>query len=228
MAQDALTYGASSLKQRTLSSGFLASFLDQAQSWRGPQPGRTPVSPAFSRRVRFPCSAFREPYRAEKQSKVDQSRNEMRESVQSRGLSNRRSWLEYDLVVPIRYEIDRHRKLIRTACIGPVNPDEISEHFRDLAADPDRPERLNVLLDLTEMVSLPETYQVRAANSELSRHRHTLQFHACAIVAGDDTVFGMMRMFLTMAEDSFSVTQVFRTKAAAELWLASNEIPGAA
>lgn len=131
-------------------------------------------------------------------------------------------------VVPIRYEIDPHKKLIRTACVGSVNPDEIREHFRDLASNPDRPDRLNVLLDLTEMTSLPGTHQVRAANSELSWHRGSLQFNACAIVTGNDALFGMMRMFLTFAEDSFSVTQVFRNKAEAELWLASNEIPGAA
>jgi hypothetical protein len=105
-----------------------------------------------------------------------------------------------------------------------VNPKEISEHFRDLARDSNRPARLNVVLDLTEMTCVPETDQVRVANFELNRHRPTLQFNACAIVAGSDAVFGMMRMFEVFAEDAFASTRVFRSMANAELWLAANEI----
>ena len=103
-------------------------------------------------------------------------------------------------------------------------PKEVSDHFRDLAQDPKRPDRLNVLLDLTEVTSVPETEQVRAVSHDLKRHRSNLQFNACAIVAKRDVLFGMMRMFAVFATDSFVITQVFHTTAEAETWLAAQEM----
>ena len=128
------------------------------------------------------------------------------------------------LSVPVNYKIDPRRNLIRTVCTGDVNPKEVNDHFRDLASDPNRPDRLNVLLDLTQMTSVPETDQVRSASYELTS-RPELRFNAVAIVAGGDHLFGMMRMFQVFAEDSFEITQVFRTVAEAEAWLAGRE-PG--
>src|SRR5215467_1291804 len=110
------------------------------------------------------------------------------------------------LAVPVNYKIDLHRNLIRTVCSGDVNPKEVNDHFRDLASNPNRPDRLSVLLDLTQMTSVPETDQVRGASYELRRHPE-LRFNACAIVAGGDHLFGMMRMFQVFAEDSFEITQ---------------------
>ena len=126
------------------------------------------------------------------------------------------------LAVPVNYKIDLHRNLIRTVCSGDVNPKEVNDHFRDLASNPNRPDRLNVLLDLTQMTSIPETDQVRDASYELRSHPE-LRFNACAIVAGRDHLFGMMRMFQVFAEDSFKITQAFRTVAEAETWLAERE-----
>lgn len=125
--------------------------------------------------------------------------------------------------VAIHYRIDPNRKRIWTACIGNVNPKEIRKHFQDLARDPIRPDRLNVLLDLTEMTSLPETDQLRAVSKDLKKHQAQLRFNACAIVASRNVLFGMMRMFQALARNSFRTTQVFRTAAEAEAWLASQE-----
>ena len=127
------------------------------------------------------------------------------------------------LSVPVNYKIDPHRNLIRTVCSGDVNPKEVNDHFRDLASNPNRPDRLNVLLDLTQMTSIPDTDQVREASSELTRDHPELRFNACAIVAGGDVLFGMMRMFQVFAEDSFEITQAFHTVAEAEAWLSLKE-----
>ena len=129
------------------------------------------------------------------------------------------------LSVPVNYKIDPHRNLVRTACSGDVNPKEVNDHFRDLASNPNRPDRLNVLLDLTQMTSIPDTEQVRGASYELRMHPE-LRLNACAIVAGGDHLFGMMRMFQAFAEDSFEITQAFRTVAEAEAWLAEREAGG--
>lgn len=125
--------------------------------------------------------------------------------------------------MPIHYRIDPERRRIWTTCIGDVNPKEISQHFRDLARDPNRPDRLNVLLDLTEMTSLPETPQLRAVTNDLKRYQPDMQFDACAIVASRNVLFGMMRMFQALARNSFTTTQVFRTAGEAEAWLAALE-----
>ena len=127
------------------------------------------------------------------------------------------------LSVPVNYKIDPRRNLIRTVCTGDVNPKEVYDHFRDLASDPNRPGRLNVLLDLTQMTSIPETDQVRGASYELTRHLPELRFNAVAIVAGGDVLFGMMRMFQVFAEDSFEITRAFHTVAEAEAWLSERE-----
>ena len=124
-------------------------------------------------------------------------------------------------VMPVTYQIDSSRKLIHTRCIGDVTPEEIAKHFRELEQDPGRPERLNVLLDLTEETSLPETQDLREVKYQLNKLLRSVQFGACAIVAYDEALFGMMRMFGVITAEYFDVTQVFKAIADAEAWLAT-------
>lgn len=126
--------------------------------------------------------------------------------------------------MPVTYKIYPAKKLIRTMCIGDVSPEEVRDHFRDLQRDPHRPDRLNVLLDLTEATSLPETQDLRDVSFQLKELRRSVQFDACAIVTADDALFGMMRMFEVFASDYFVVSQVFREIADAEAWLDSVEL----
>jgi hypothetical protein len=121
--------------------------------------------------------------------------------------------------MPVTYKIDHGKRLIHTRCIGDVNAKEVSEHFRKLGRDPYKPDRLNVLLDLTEMTSLPETQELRGVNSDLRQIRGTLQFGVCAIVTDNDALFGMMRMFQVLAEEYFVVTRVFEKIGEAQAWL---------
>jgi hypothetical protein len=123
--------------------------------------------------------------------------------------------------MPVTYQIDLSRRLIHTRCIGDVTPEEITEHFRELEQDPGRPERLNVLLDLTEETSLPETQDLREVKYQLNKLFRRVRFGACAIVACDEALFGMMRMFGVLTAEYFDVTEVFRGIADAEAWLAT-------
>ena len=61
--------------------------------------------------------------------------------------------------------------------------------------------------------------------NELKRIRGKIRFNACAILACRDALFGMMRMFEVLAEDSFRVTRTFRTATEAETWLVSQQSP---
>jgi len=123
--------------------------------------------------------------------------------------------------MPVAYQIDQGRKLIRTTCSGIVTIEEVIGHFRQLEHDPECPDRLDVLLDLSEQRTVPSAENLRAMIGEISRIRMKVQFQWCAIVACSDVLFGMLRMFEVFAEDYFQRTRVFRDKNEAEEWLSA-------
>lgn len=125
--------------------------------------------------------------------------------------------------MPVIYKIDVAKRLIRTRCIGDVTPEEIRDHFQALEKDPERPNFLNVLLDVRESTSLPLTQDLRDVSYWISEVRRSLRFGACAVVASNDAMFGMMRMFEVLAGDYFDAVQVFKQIAAAEAWLSHFE-----
>ncbi len=127
--------------------------------------------------------------------------------------------------MPVIYQIDAARGLIRTKCVGNVTFPEVADHFRALEADPDCPGRLDVLLDLRETTSLPTDLQLKAVSEEIARIRRTVHFGACAIVASSDALFGTAKIFEVVAARVFRVTEVFRGPAAAEAWLAKQRAP---
>jgi hypothetical protein len=122
--------------------------------------------------------------------------------------------------MPVFYKIGGDG-IIRTRCVGDVTLDEVIDHFRVLERDPDCPDRLDVLLDLTEMGSVPRSDQLRAVSREIGRIQDRVRFGACAIVACTDVLFGMSRMFEVFAQERFRETCVFRAVDEAEAWLHS-------
>jgi len=123
--------------------------------------------------------------------------------------------------MPVTYAIDTQEHVIRTQCVGVVTLAEVVDHFRELEHDPHCVGRLDVLLDLSKTMNLPDTRDIRAVPYEIARIREKVQFQACAIVATSDPLFGMLRMFEVVAERFFRVIHVFRSKAEAEAWLAA-------
>ena len=123
--------------------------------------------------------------------------------------------------MPVSYEIDRAAGRIETRCTGDVTLDEVMRHFEELEADPSTPGRLDVLLDLDGMTSVPERTNLRQVTQAVDRLTARLRWGACAIVATSDVLFGMSRMFAVFAEGLFAQTQVFRERRAAEHWLAT-------
>jgi hypothetical protein len=124
--------------------------------------------------------------------------------------------------VPVTYQIDQELRLIRTRCTGDVTFAEVLSHFRELVRDAALPRRLDVLLDLTEMGSIPESDQLRSVASEVAHLQQRLEWGSCAIVAGRDVLFGMSRMFQVFVESNFANSNVFREIDQAEHWLASS------
>ena len=103
--------------------------------------------------------------------------------------------------------------------MGMLTLAEVVEHFRELDRDPECTDRLDVLLDVSEVKSLPNASQIRAASLEVKKIQKKVRFEACAIVAVTDALFGMLRMFEVMTQDYFWVIRVFRATAEAEEWL---------
>jgi hypothetical protein len=121
--------------------------------------------------------------------------------------------------MPVTYRIERSKQLILTRCTGPIVLDEVRRHFVTLSQDNECPPRLDVLLDLSEMTTVPESDQLRTVASDIAHLRPQIQFGICAIVASRPPLFGMARMFEVFAERYFSGTGVFRTEAEAADWL---------
>jgi hypothetical protein len=121
--------------------------------------------------------------------------------------------------MPVTYRIEKATRFIHTRCVGAVDLEEIRQHFTVLSQDPERADRLDVLLDLSEMTTLPATAQLRAVTDELERVRPQIQFGRCAIIASGEALFGLARMFEVFAERYFTATRVFRTELEGKGWL---------
>lgn len=122
--------------------------------------------------------------------------------------------------MPITYEIDSTRSLIRTTCFGHVRLPDVIAHFDTLQRDPHRPDRLDVLLDLRDMAVPPQAPQLQAVADRVSL-MEGLVFGACAIVANRESMFGMARMFEVLARPYFAELRTFRDVPSAEEWLQS-------
>jgi hypothetical protein len=127
--------------------------------------------------------------------------------------------------MPVTYSIDPHARLIHTTCTGNLTLEEVISHFQELKRDPNCPSRLDVLLDLSEVTSLPETGQLGIVAVELRQTFEKVRFDVCAIVARTDALFGMLRIFEVMVERYFRAIQVFRVRAEAESWLVAQKMP---
>ncbi len=122
--------------------------------------------------------------------------------------------------MPITYSIDRERNRILTTCSGHVTLPQVIAHFDALQRDPNCPPRLDVLLDLTAVTSLPDSPQIRAAAERVGLVSEIV-FEACAIVASRESLFGMARMFEVFARGHFASIRSFRKRDDAEKWLDS-------
>jgi len=123
--------------------------------------------------------------------------------------------------MPITYQMDVANGLIRTHCFGDVTLAEVIDHFRELEADPRCPCHVDVLLDVTEEVTIPTSDQLRNVALAIAGARRRIEFGFCAIAASANALFGMMRMFEVFTEKYFRETQAFRTIDEADAWLTS-------
>jgi hypothetical protein len=124
--------------------------------------------------------------------------------------------------MPVSYRFDPELGYVHTRCSGAATFDEVRAHFRELEADASLPQRLDVLLDLSEMQTLPESRQLETLVGDIRRASSRFEWGACAIIAVSDAMFGMSRMFEVFAEQQFERTRVFRDASKARNWLAQS------
>lgn len=130
--------------------------------------------------------------------------------------------------MPVRYEIDPASGRLCTTCAGAVTLDEVLAHFRELAGDASLPARVDVLLDLSEVESIPASDQLRSIAGEIERLRARVKWGACAIVATRDALYGMSRVFQVLIDEHFVRSSVFREREEAERWLGPPRPPAGA
>ena len=124
----------------------------------------------------------------------------------------------------VTYKIDLNDRLIRTECSGNVTLPEVVAHFQEIAADPECPAYLDVLLDMRTLSSLPKSGELQAVTREVRKVRDKVRFGFCAIVVEREVLFGMFRMFEVFAQDHFAAIHVFRVLSEAESWLAAQRL----
>jgi hypothetical protein len=121
--------------------------------------------------------------------------------------------------MPIAYDIDTDRRLIRTRCPQGTTLADVLAHFAELRAIPSLPQPLNVLLDLSGMDELPGLGQMEAAAGGTASLTPNLRWGALAIVVGTEAARQTATIYGALISYYFERVRVFRDPTEADLWL---------
>lgn len=120
--------------------------------------------------------------------------------------------------MPIAYEIDAERGLLRSAFPGTVSPDELLAWYAELRAHPDFRPDLAQIADFRD--SVPATWTVEDMRRVVLEEPFGPEARR-AFVGPGDLVFGLARMYSSFAdtEGQGGRIAVFRTVGEAWEWL---------
>lgn len=121
--------------------------------------------------------------------------------------------------MPLTFEIDRARRIVRTVASGLVTYDDLARHL----ADEERDDAVGLaeLIDGRGATTDITSDQVRALVAWTDALVRKGRFGALALVTDSDLAFGMARMYQILAEPLPAQIGVFRTLGAAEAWLSA-------
>jgi hypothetical protein len=126
--------------------------------------------------------------------------------------------------MPLSYRIDPEHSLILTTGSGVLADEHVLAHKKALNADPDYDASMKELSDLRAVTDLSVTTQGVSAMAGYDRDNpDTEGRHRLALVASEDVVFGMARMYQMTTVESDSRVGVFRTIEEARAWLDADE-----
>jgi hypothetical protein len=119
--------------------------------------------------------------------------------------------------MPITYVIDRFRQRMLTHADGVVTFHDVNRHLDEEERERglDLPELVDARGAKTDLTS----EQLRQLVQRAAQMARTIPLGPTAIVATDDTVFGMARMYSILAEQVGVSVEVFRDLGSAERWL---------
>jgi hypothetical protein len=126
--------------------------------------------------------------------------------------------------MPVLYEIDRDRALVRTTCAGFVTFEQVMAHFAALERDPRRRDMMDVILDLRQVTSMPETSQLRQVAERIAAGESRLEYGRLAIVAVEPERVGMGKLFVQFAKGRFAAATVVPTIQDADRWLGDTTV----
>jgi hypothetical protein len=123
---------------------------------------------------------------------------------------------EPERALPFKFEIDSQRRLVTSRLWGAVTDSEVYEHNQKLRTDPRFDPTYRQLTDLTGVTEI-------AVSTSMINETSLDQFFEPgtrrAMVATDDGVFGMARMYALRAEGLGQTIEVFREEKPAREWL---------
>jgi hypothetical protein len=122
--------------------------------------------------------------------------------------------------MPISYQLDLTRNLILTAASGVLTDDDVLTLKRQLATDPAVRAGMSELSDVRGVTDLQVTTQgVRRMVWHDARLEPNAPAPRIAIVATQDVIFGMARMYQQLASDARPEVGIFRDYNEALQWL---------
>jgi hypothetical protein len=121
--------------------------------------------------------------------------------------------------MPITYRYDDLANRLVTRCEGGVRFPEVVDHFRQLGRDSRIKPGCDVILDLSFQTAMPTSEQLDDIAAIIEDVVEIIPFGRCAVIAPQDLVYGLGRMFQGFTWPLFTGTKVLRNNAEAIAWL---------
>ena len=121
--------------------------------------------------------------------------------------------------MPLVFDLDESRALVRTTADGVVNDEDMIRHVRALAEVHQKCPYKAELIDLRQIVIGEVTGEAVRQTAEIVSSSPGLRTVDMAFVATEDVVFGLSRMFEMLQVGHEGRIRVFRDMESAEEWL---------
>lgn len=125
--------------------------------------------------------------------------------------------------MPIEYTFDKAHNLVCSKGYKTLTSEELSQHIQTILGDPQLPQSFSELCDLSEVEDLQvSSLSLRMLTHEENKNSDRLTSCRLAIVAPDDFVYGMMRIYEAVSHDGFTIL-IAKTIQEAKTWLKLSE-----
>jgi len=121
--------------------------------------------------------------------------------------------------MPVSYEIDVARRVVRVTMSGDFSADQTAALFERLAVDPDLQLGMAQLVDLTHASAPPTSAESESLAFALSRLRARFEGARCAVVVAHPAMYGAIRQLAALAGRAGIDVRPFHDREAAAEWL---------